>query len=84
VGQVVTKKKIEEAKQYYSHHFNGCGDLFNEGGWTHVLEKHGGRLPIRIKAVPEGTVVPFKNGERENGALHGTGNKTPITIVNYK
>jgi nicotinamide phosphoribosyltransferase len=61
VGQVVTKKKIEEAKQYYSHHFNGCGDLFNEGGWTHVLEKHGGRLPIRIKAVPEGTVVPFKN-----------------------
>jgi nicotinamide phosphoribosyltransferase len=27
-----------------------------------VLKKHGGRLPIVIKAVPEGTVVGVKNG----------------------
>ena len=32
-------------------------------GWMYILEKHGGRLPLRIKAVPEGSVVPFKNGE---------------------
>ncbi len=32
-------------------------------GWMYILEKHGGRLPLRIKAVPEGTVVPYKNGE---------------------
>lgn len=31
-------------------------------GWMYVLEKHGGRLPLRIKAVPEGTTVPYKNG----------------------
>ena len=31
-------------------------------GWTYILEKHGGRLPLRIKAVPEGTVVPTRNG----------------------
>lgn len=24
-------------------------------------QKHNGRLPIRIKAVPEGTVVPVRN-----------------------
>ena len=32
-------------------------------GWKYILEKHGGRLPIRIMAVPEGTVVPYKNGK---------------------
>jgi len=31
-------------------------------GWMYILEKHGGRLPLRIKAVPEGTTVPYKNG----------------------
>ena len=36
-------------------------------GWMHILEKHGGRLPIRIKAVPEGAVIPYKNGERYLG-----------------
>ena len=25
------------------------------------LQEHGGYLPLRIKAVPEGTIVPFKN-----------------------
>ena len=34
---------------------------FNEDGWRYILEKHNGHLPIKIKAVPEGTVVPTKN-----------------------
>ena len=32
-------------------------------GWMYILEKHGGRLPLKIKAVPEGTTVPYKNGK---------------------
>ena len=32
-------------------------------GWMYILEQHGGRLPLKIKAVPEGTIVPYKNGE---------------------
>ena len=32
-------------------------------GWRYILKTHGGRLPLEIKAVPEGTVVPYKNGE---------------------
>eukprot|EP00731_Ephydatia_muelleri_P024093 Em0016g364a len=59
VGQVVTKEKIEEAKAFSDAHL-GPG-LFNYAGWMHILEKHGGRLPIRIKAVPEGAVIPYKN-----------------------
>lgn len=35
--------------------------LFNEVGWFRLLEKHGGRLPVRIKAIPEGAVVPTGN-----------------------
>lgn len=31
-------------------------------GWQYILDKHDGMLPIRIKAVPEGTVLPQKNG----------------------
>src|SRR5206468_1878483 len=32
--------------------------LFNFDGWLHIVKDHGGKLPIRICAVPEG--VPIK------------------------
>ena len=59
VGAIVTKERIAEAKEYYAKHFGS--EVFNEAGWTHILEKHGGKLPMTIRAVPEGTVVPYKN-----------------------
>lgn len=60
VGQVVTEEKIEEAKSLFAAHF-GTSLLFNEKGWRHILEKHQGRLPIVINAVPEGTRIPTSN-----------------------
>ncbi len=59
-GVVVTEEKIQEAKELFAAHF-GNADLFNEAGWRHILEKHGGRLPLEIRAVPEGTKVPVSN-----------------------
>ncbi|XP_078596651.1 nicotinamide phosphoribosyltransferase-like [Branchiostoma floridae x Branchiostoma japonicum] len=59
VGQVVTREKIAEAKDIYKKHFGQ--DVFNEEGWNYIVEHHGGKLPLLIKAVPEGTVVPVKN-----------------------
>ncbi|XP_036357641.1 nicotinamide phosphoribosyltransferase-like [Octopus sinensis] len=59
VGPVVTKEKIQEAKEIYNLHFGQ--DLFNEEGWNYILEEHDGHLPLRIKAVPEGTIIPYKN-----------------------
>ena len=53
IGEVVTTERIAEAKEYYGKHFGA--DLFDEAGWTYILEKHGGKLPMRIRAVPEGT-----------------------------
>jgi len=58
-GPVVTEDKIKEAKELIDEHM-GPGH-FNEEGWKHILEKHDGYLPISIKSVLEGTIVPTKN-----------------------
>lgn len=58
-GVVVTQEKIDEAAELLGNHM-GPGH-FNMEGWTYILKHHGGKLPISIKAVPEGMVVPAKN-----------------------
>ena len=60
VGQVVTREKIEAAAAFDAVHF-GNDKIFNRAGWEYILEKYNGYLPIRIKAVPEGTPVTFGN-----------------------
>lgn len=37
------------------------GEPFNIEGWLHILKTYGGVLPIRIRAIPEGLVIPPKN-----------------------
>ena len=37
------------------------GEPFNREAWQYILDQHQGFLPLVIKAVPEGTVVPVKN-----------------------
>jgi nicotinamide phosphoribosyltransferase len=56
-AQPITREEIEEAGEFIEPH----GEPFNRAGWLRLLEKHGGRLPLRIRAVPEGSVVPVKN-----------------------
>lgn len=56
----VTWDDIAEAKEVFTAHF-GNPELFNEAGWKHIMYKHEGRLPLRIRAVPEGTRVPIDN-----------------------
>jgi nicotinamide phosphoribosyltransferase len=60
VGQVVTEENIAEAKAICDAHF-GNASLFNEAGWRRILQTHGGRLPLEIRAIPEGTRVPVSN-----------------------
>jgi nicotinamide phosphoribosyltransferase len=59
-GRVVTREKIEQAAKLAAVHF-GSEKLFNRKMWEHILEKHEGRLPVRIKAVPEGLPIPNSN-----------------------
>jgi nicotinamide phosphoribosyltransferase len=59
-GNVVTRDKVEEAKKFTELHL-GAKDLFNYDGWMHIVNNYGGRLPVEIKAVPEGLSVPTSN-----------------------
>lgn len=56
----ITQADIEQAAALAAIHF-GNPEIFNRAGWEHVFNAHGGRLPLRIKAVPEGTIVPTGN-----------------------
>jgi nicotinamide phosphoribosyltransferase len=53
----VTVAEVEEAKQFFAVH----GEPFNYEGWMYIAKDLGGKLPIRIRAVPEGSVVPTHN-----------------------
>ena len=53
----ITHADVDEARDLFAAH----GEPFNEAGWRDIVDRHGGFLPIRIRAVPEGTVVPTHN-----------------------
>lgn len=53
----ITQAMIDEAELIITAH----GEPFNRAGWEHILNVHAGYLPVRIRAVPEGTIVPVKN-----------------------
>ncbi|UOX40455.1 nicotinamide phosphoribosyl transferase [Aeromonas phage GomatiRiver_11] len=59
--EVITQSDIEEMDAMSKLHFGQ--DVFNREGWEAVrkYQEVYGCLPIRIDAVPEGTVVPTKN-----------------------
>ena len=53
----VERWMIEEHREFSAAH----GIPFPYEGWMHILKKHGGYLPLEIRAVLEGTVVPTGN-----------------------
>ena len=57
LSKPITQDNIDEAEAIITAH----GEPFNREGWEYILREHGGYLPVRICAVPEGTVVPVKN-----------------------
>lgn len=59
-GQAFTKENIDEAEDLLNGVFGRKG-VFDRSNFEFILSKHGGRLPVKIKAVPEGSVVPVKN-----------------------
>jgi nicotinamide phosphoribosyltransferase len=53
----ITQADIDIADEILTAH----GEPFNREGWQYILSEHGGILPVVIRSVPEGTVVPVKN-----------------------
>jgi nicotinamide phosphoribosyltransferase len=58
-GAVVCEEDVREAGAFVDKHI-GPG-VFNLEGWMHIVRQHGGRLPVVIKAVPEGSLVDVLN-----------------------
>ncbi|HEX7286447.1 MAG TPA: nicotinate phosphoribosyltransferase [Candidatus Angelobacter sp.] len=58
-GVVVAEQDVAEAQRFVDQHL-GPG-MFNAEGWKHIVHHHGGRLPVVIKAVEEGSVVDVQN-----------------------
>lgn len=54
LGMRITKQHVDEAERFITAH----GLPFDRKGWMRIVEKHGGYMPVRIRAVPEGTKVP--------------------------
>ena len=49
-----TKRDIQKAEALLKAH----GAPFNAGDWHYIRDRYNGKLPVTIKALPEGTTVP--------------------------
>ena len=59
-GQVFTRHDVDEAEAFMNGVF-GRSDVFRRENFDYILEKYDGRLPVRIKAAPEGLAIPVHN-----------------------
>ena len=55
-GRVLAQYDIDDAAAVALRHLGG-EQHFNAAGWRRLFRKHGGRLPISIRALPEGTIA---------------------------
>lgn len=59
LSRPVTMADVDRAEERMNKHL-GPG-IFNRAGWERIVKVHKGLMPVRIVAVPEGTVVPTRN-----------------------
>lgn len=57
LAKPITREDVAEAKELFAAH----GEPFNEAGWLYIVNEHKGKIPVTIRAVPEGTIVPTHN-----------------------
>jgi nicotinamide phosphoribosyltransferase len=53
--KTVTADDVALAEEVCKAH----GVPFNRDGWMHIVDRHQGCLPVRVRAVAEGTLVPL-------------------------
>lgn len=52
-----TLEQIEFADKFYKIH----GEPFDKDAWVSMFNKYGGYMPVRIRALKEGTILPVSN-----------------------
>ena len=60
-GVVITKELIDEAEPLLIEHFKHSGKVWKRERWDYIANELGGKLPICIKAIREGTKIPVSN-----------------------
>jgi len=62
-GIAITKEEVDEAYEMLGTKLGvfGRDDVFDRSKFDYIVDKYDGKLPVSIKAVPEGTVVGTKN-----------------------
>ena len=60
VGKFFTQQNLDEAYEDSQAHF-GAGFPYPKDEWQYILDKYDGRLPVEIRAVKEGSIVPVQN-----------------------
>ncbi|MDR6945073.1 nicotinate phosphoribosyltransferase [Mucilaginibacter pocheonensis] len=59
-GPAFTQLDLDEAGGFLQQVF-GSDDVFDKSKFQYILDKYNGHLPVKIKAVAEGTAVPTSN-----------------------
>jgi nicotinamide phosphoribosyltransferase len=57
LAEPITQEQIDYAEKIWTLH----GEPFNREGWQYILDTHQGKLPLRIRAAKEGSIIPTKN-----------------------
>src|SRR5262249_45617533 len=60
-GKVFALEDVEAAQKFAYQHFGENPRCFHYEGWKNLYAKHRGILPLRVKAVEEGSVVAAQN-----------------------
>lgn len=56
-GEVITRQKIDDAEPILKEHFKFNGEVWDRSRWDYIVDNCGGRLPVKICSVLEGTKV---------------------------
>ncbi len=56
----VTKADVDEAYMYWGN-FYGDFTIFNRSLWMRIVDEFGGKLPVRMRSVKEGALIPTNN-----------------------
>jgi nicotinamide phosphoribosyltransferase len=59
-GPAFTQQDLDEAEGFLLRVF-GRDDVFDKSKFQYILDKYDGHLPVKIRAVAEGTAVPVSN-----------------------
>jgi len=59
-GTAFTQQDLDEAEGFLQQVFNRT-DVFDKSKFQYILDKYKGKLPVKIKAVAEGAIVPVGN-----------------------